>query len=439
MTLRKLWGGAPVALLLWLWAVLLAAVLWLFAAQKPVWGVLATVPWIYWGVLLVRRYNRTDRKIQFLLDAIDNADYAFRFPSYHLSDDEQRVNRLLNRLAELLRKRREEVFENEKFYESILEATATGLLLIDERGCIHRHNRAVLRLTGLQKFTHTTQLHSIDTTFAKTLLTILPGESRQVAFHNERGEVRLSLKASQTVLKGRSLRIVSLTDIHGELAQNEVDSWLKLIRVLTHEIMNSITPITALSSDLIAKVQQADAKEGLQVIQQTASGLATFVESYRKFTNMPVPQSALFYLKPLVQRVCNLLKSDMEESNIVLKVKIEPNDLLVYADESLVAHVLTNILRNAIQAIREHRSSGVIGIEAGIDEQERVQVDISNDGSMIPNDIAEQIFVPFFTTKSSGTGVGLSVSRQIMRRLQGSLSLLSNTQTHITTFRLTFP
>ena len=129
----------------------------------------------------------------------------------------------------------------------------------------------------------------------------------------------------------------------------------------------------------------------------------------------------------------------MEESNIVLKVKIEPNDLLVYADESLVAHVFTNILRNAIQAIREHRSSGVIGIEAGIDEQERVQVDISNDGSMIPNDIAEQIFVPFFTTKSSGTGVGLSVSRQIMRRLQGSLSLLSNTQTHITTFRLTFP
>ena len=208
---------------------------------------------------------------------------------------------------------------------------------------------------------------------------------------------------------------------------------MKLIRVLTHEIMNTVTPIISLS-DTLLKNSQGEQRTGLQVISQTGKDLVKFVENYRKFTHVPTPSPRLFYVKPFLQRMTELTKPLLKDG-VDISIDIEPHDLLAYSDEGLVSRVVSNILKNAAEAVD---SNGHIGIHAYTDAQEAVTIDISNDGEPIPDDVASHIFVPFFTTKNGGSGIGLSISRQIMRACNGSLVLLSDKKTKLTTFRLTF-
>ncbi len=206
--------------------------------------------------------------------------------------------------------------------------------------------------------------------------------------------------------------------------------------------MNAVTPITSLSDTLLglteAQASKEEIRNGLQTISSTGKGLLSFVESYRKFTRIPTPEPSLFYVKSFIGRMVELARHQHPDVRVTFHTDIAPSDLILYADENLVSQVVINLLKNAIQAIESDKNTdkeGHINIRAYCNEAEAILIEISNNGPAIPNDIAEHIFIPFFTTKEGGSGIGLSISRQIMRLSGGNLSLLPGKET---TFILKF-
>ena len=232
------------------------------------------------------------------------------------------------------------------------------------------------------------------------------------------------------MLHDKKVRIIAFSDIRNELSSREMESWTKLIRVLTHEIMNNVAPITSLSETLSHKSDDSEIKEGLSVINSTGKQLLTFVDNYRRMTLIPQPQPKLFYVKPFLERMVAISKEYSKTSDIHQDISLP--DLLLYADESLIAHVVTNILKNAVEA-----GASAITIAAYTAPDDSVCIDISNNGKPIPTDEAQQIFVPFFTTKPTGSGIGLSISRQIMKQSGGSIELITSSDS-TTLFRLKF-
>lgn len=355
-----------------------------------------------------RRYRKTVKKVVFLFDALDNGDYTFRFPEKGKYDDDKLMNASLNRVKEILRHARDEQIEREKYFELIIDSVDTGILVLDDgRGVVLRCNKAALKLLQTEVVTHVNQI-------------------------KDRLE-SLAVRDAYTTLKGRRVRIVAISDIKGELANQEIDSWVKLIRVLTHEIMNTITPIVSLSEVMLTQAE-GGRKAELEVINRTSKELVRFVENYRKFTHVPTPVPQLFYVKPFLERMARLAEQRMKPGCTV-GVDVSPEDLLVYADEGLIGRVVSNLLKNAVEAVG---GDGSVSVRAYTGDDDKVVVDVTDDGEPIPDDVAAHVFVPFFTTKKDGSGVGLSISRQIMRVSNGTIQLVQDRCNKLTTFRLTF-
>lgn len=355
-----------------------------------------------------RRYKSTVDKVTFLFNAIDNGDYNFRFAEDGKAAGEKGLNKSLNKVKDILTHARDEQMEREKYFELILDSVDTGIIVVeDERGVVLRYNHAAQKLLQREMITHVDQIKESLKNF--------------------------SSRETNTVLKGRRVRIVAFSDIKGELANQETDSWVKLIRVLTHEIMNTVTPIVSLSDTLLHH-SEGEQHEGLSVIHHTSKELVKFVENYRRFTHVPTPQPTLFYVKPFLERMTSLARQRMKDGCEV-ETDIRPKDLIVYADEGLISRVVTNLLKNAAEAVP---ARGHIWLKAYTGENDTVVIDVINNGPMIPDDIATHIFVPFFTTKKDGSGIGLSISRQIMRVSNGFISLITDKANHLTTFRLIF-
>ena len=377
-------------------------------------------------IRLYRHYRRNIKKVTFLFDAIDNGDFSFNFPTEKGFKEDKILHKSLNRIKLFLQHTREEQMDREKYYEQILNAVDTGILVVDSHDNILQHNQAALRLLDTDVLTHMNQVK---------------GKLK---------DEHLAKHKTQAMLKDKHVRIIALSDVSHELSNQEVDSWIKLIRVLTHEIMNTITPVTSLSETLLTRVtEDKDLKQGLETIHKTGTELLAFVNNYRRFTHVPQPQPALFYVEPFLERMAILCNHEVE-------ISVTPKDLLVYTDESLLSHVVTNLLKNAVEAFKEKeredkqecRSADLqsaaskkafIRLKAYANTQESIIIDVSNNAGLIPEDVASHIFIPFFTTKPEGSGIGLSLSRQIMRVSGGSLSLHQDKAHGITTFRIIIP
>ena len=354
-------------------------------------------------LVLHRRYRRTIGKVTFLFNAIDNLDFSFNFPE---QGRDKLINESLNRIRRILETARHEAIERERYYEQIINAVSTGIMVVDERGCVLQHNEAALRLLGVEALTFKSQA------------------AAKLASED------FSVRDTTSMLHGKKVRIIAFSDIRNELSSREMESWTKLIRVLTHEIMNNVAPITSLSETLSHKANDNEIKEGLSVINSTGKQLLNFVDNYRRMTLIPKPQPKLFYVKPFLERMVAISKEYSKTSDIHQDISLP--DLLLYADESLIAHVVTNILKNAVEA-----GASAITIAAYTAPDDSVCIDISNNGKPIPTDEAQQIFVPFFTTKPTGSGIGLSISRQIMKQSGGSIELITSSDS-TTLFRLKF-
>ena len=423
------------------WALLTALIVLLCFLNRWDIALLGSFCWLYLFYMLYKAYRKNMDKVIFMFDAIDNADYAFKYATENCSTDDKLVNESLNRITQILFKAREEAQQREKYYELIINSVNTGIVVIDEKGNIFQTNHEALRLLGLGVLTHVNQLVKVSESVQKLFQIIHPGEKHQISFQNERGTISLSVRASGVKLKGKAMRILALNDINNEMDEKELDSWIRLTRVLTHEIMNSVTPITSLSDTLLSKEGNVDLeiRRGLEVISSTGKGLIDFVENYRKFTHIPSPQPTLFYVKTFVEKMKQLAEYQFAAPNIQIKINIQPVDLIVFADENLITRVLLNLLKNAMQAIGKEQSDGTITVKAFCNDEDAVFIEVSNNGPLIPSEEAEHIFVPFFTTKENGSGIGLSISRQIMRLSGGTLTLRTDTPHHLTIFTLMFP
>lgn len=423
------------------WAVVTALLTLSVVYSQWAFFIVLLIIWTYGLYSIYRFYRRNIKKVTFMFDAIDNADYAFKYATDNVSPDDKLVNESLNRITGILRQARDEAIQQEKYYELIINSVDSGILVVDERGNVYQRNQKVLQLLGISVLTHILQLERISEELQTVVQQIMPGEKRQVSVANEKGITHLSVRASSTTIKEKKVRIIAINDINSEMDENEVDSWIKLSRVLTHEIMNAITPVTSLSETLLSKTDEnsEEIKNGLEIIHDTSKGLLHFVDNYRKFTHIPTPLPALFYAVRFAERMKQLAMAQADDTDITITTEVTPEDLIVFADEKLISHVVLNLLKNAIQAIHSDKQKGHIWIKAYCDSKEAVYIDIVNDGPLIPAEEMAHIFVPFFTTKPDGNGIGLSISRQIMRLSGGTLSLKSDTKQHLTTFSLMFP
>lgn len=388
---------------------------------------------------LIYFLNSTNRRLFYFFDAIRNDDSTLSFPEITNDKTFVELNKSLNKVNRQIQQIKIENRLQEQYFQALLEHAATGILTFDQKGFVLHSNASARKLFGLEILTHLNQLEKVDRRLFHVVKNLRSSEQRLVTMNNERGNIQLLLKTSWFISNQKELTLLSVQDIKNELDEKELDSWLKLIRVLMHEIMNSITPITSLSESLagyyytngeIKSPSEIDEKiiattiRGLDVIKEQGKGLISFVDSYRKLTRLPKPEKKPFQARNLIENIRMLSGSFEYAENIEMSYQVLPNDLEIMADEKMVSQVLINLVKNAFQANAENPKAKV-KIVAGIGENNRPKICVADNGPGIQPDILDEIFVPFFTTRENGSGIGLSISRQIMRLHSGSLKVKS--------------
>lgn len=383
---------------------------------------------------ILHQYGDSVRRITFMFNAIDSDDLSFHFNEDPSKVDNTMLNAALNRIKEILTRTKLRAEERERYYQLIMESAQTGLITVNDTGSVYQANSEALRIFGLQQLTHIRQLEGTVPEAARALAAIRPGEKLRVTCSTETGEMALTLGCSEITLEDRHRRVISVSDINSEVSEIQIESWSKLSRILTHEIMNSLAPVTSLSDTLlhIDRPLDPDVRRGLETISATSRRLVSFVDSYRRFTRIPAPQREPFEVRELIRQAVSLTAAAGNAPQI--HVDIEPADTMIYADKAQLGQVAVNLLKNAREATAG-RPDGEIWIRSRIDAAEHVIIEFSNNGGSIPAEVAENIFTPFYTTKPDGSGIGLSLSRRIMQLHGGSLRLTSNTD-HRVTFTL---
>lgn len=367
---------------------------------------------------LVRR--KIIGKIDFMSDALDSGESAFRYSEDHWSD--RRLNRSLNRLRSIFEAEKSDIRERERYFGIMLDHVQSGVIVID--GDKIDYSNVIARgFLGMSDISSLRQIERISPELANAFRSASEVESR-ASFVSERGTVQFSISACTARLHGKDVSIVTFNDITREMENNESESWTRLIRVLTHEIMNTVTPIASLSSALSQNLDAYDTEDvrsALGTISSSSEGLISFVQSYRSLTHIAAPVRKAFYLRDLINDSVTIAQANWPSARVSYHELSE--DIILYADYGQISQVMNNLIKNAVQA-----GASDIDITASIDKRERTVINVANNGEPISETGREQIFVPFYTTKGvSGTGVGLSLCRQIIRLNGGTINLTSST------------
>lgn len=382
--------------------------------------------------------NGTNRKLTYFFDAVRNEDSTLHFSEKLKDKSTREFHSSLNRLNNLISKIKIRNEHNEKFYQELLRYSATGIFTVDNNGYIDLINEAALHLLGLKSLAHFKLLKQKRQVLYHELIQLKPGQNRTLKLLKGQEIQQISVKVSHLQFGDNFYKVYSLYDIKAEMEENEVESWQKLIRVLTHEIMNSIAPITSLSSTLQRFLhtdkdydkenesgsQIAKAREGLQVIEDTGKGLMHFIDNYRRLTKIPKPVFKEVKIKEWINRIYFLLKDRLDEENINFEQHYKLCNTEFIADKKLLTQVLINIINNAIDASLSKKERKII-LSVDNESGANLKISITDYGKGISGDELDKIFIPFFTTKENGSGIGLSISRQIMRLHKGSISVSS--------------
>ncbi|MBQ3381775.1 MAG: GHKL domain-containing protein [Bacteroidales bacterium] len=374
---------------------------------------------------------RVRRKVNYMLDALEDGETNFRF-----SERKSRLNKILNRLNGIFKQERLAIREQEKFFGTLLDNVKTGIVVFDtSSGAITYSNSRALQILGLASLVNIKQLRIIDNNLAAAFIAekeVSDPEKNKASFYNESSQKTIVMSKSSALVQGRNVRIVSFNDVTEELETNQEEAYSKLIRVLTHEIMNTVTPISSLSDALVSYLEpevdeltperRKALRDGLDTIASSSRSLIQFVESYRNLTRVAPPVKSVFYVRDLASEVMELTSEQLASSGASLSFAERSDDVILFADRGQILQILINLVKNAVQA-----KARTINMEARIDSSDVTIIEVSNDGEPIYPEAQKQMFVPFYTTKQEGTGIGLSLSRQIMRMHNGQIRLSSST------------
>jgi len=389
--------------------------------------------------LLIRYVEQTNQKLTSFLRSIKYSDFSTSFSPRGTGRTWDQLAMAFNEVISEFRKHRNAREESYNYLQTVIQHVNVGIITFHPEGKVTQFNNAVQRLLRLNNIHHIQELRVIHTDLPDRLLGMKAGD--KILFKLFIGDelLQLSINATEFRLKGEELVLISIQDIHPELEDKEIESWQKLIRVLTHEIMNSITPISSLAGTVkeiliseeeanILKTLDEDDVESvisaLNTIEKRSQGLLNFVEIYRNLTRIPKPNFRYFPVEQLFSHTLELLKPKMDEYKIKCSCQVIPENLMLTADPDLIEQVIINLAINALDAVKE-RENPRIGMIAFADESGRIRMEMTDNGHGITPDILDKIFMPFFTSKKHGSGIGLSLSRQIMHLHKGSISVRS--------------
>lgn len=398
---------------------------------------------------LYRFTSQTNRKLTRFLESVKYSDFISGFTSDNkLGNSFRELNTAFNEVLEAFRKARSEKEEHWQYLNTIVQQVRTGILSYDAEGNIQLMNANAKRFVGISNIKNMHELENYNLKFYQALQEVQPGKS---ILYKSGTEFLLTLQATELRIRGNTVKLITLQNIQTELQRQELEAWQNLTRVLRHEIMNSITPISSLTStlreildhelvkkgnDYELKAEGAeDLRDGLETIENRSKGLIKFIDAYREYTSLPQPKLKTVRVKDLIEKVTHLLKLEFKKKNLQFFTHCDSEYLTVQADEEMIEQVLINLIKNAIEAA-DHALHGKIEIK-GTYTENAVIIKITDNGPGIIPEAIDRIFVPFFTTKKTGSGIGLALSRQIMQMHNGSLTVVSVPDVK-TTFTLRF-
>jgi len=396
---------------------------------------------LYQIYLLVNYLNRTNRKLAHFFNSVHNNDSVLTFSHNNKGKIFDSLDISLNELNSIIGKMRRKNASQSLFLNNLVEHVAVGLITYTKDGNIKILNNAAKELLQINRLTKISDINTYYPELGKCISELQSYNQKLVKITTKRSVLFLSLKLSIFKSEEETISLLSIQNIRTELEQNELDSWQKLIRVLTHEISNSISPIASLAnttkkyfvrkgSETILKKDELDDSllhktvDSLSTIESTGKGLIDFVEKYKSLTALPQPKFEKFQISMVFDKIQTLLKEDAKSNNIAIEFKTSPPQLELNADIILLEKVLINLIKNAFQAF-EKTSNGKVTITAFNNIENRVIINITDNGVGIPSNIIDDIFIPFYTTKEKGSGIGLSLSRQIMRLHNGTITVSS--------------
>jgi two-component system nitrogen regulation sensor histidine kinase NtrY len=391
---------------------------------------------------LIKIIESSNQDMASFLDSIKFDDLSSAFKTDSKDPDIQRLHQEMNEALSKLRYSRQERDSEYLFYKNIVMHVGIGLIIFKEdTGKIEIFNSAARRLLKVHRAETVNDLKEVSDTLVNVFTRLRTGGRELLRLKVGEDFIQLSVYAIELTLRGENLKLISIQNIQSELEEKEMEAWQNLVRVLTHEIMNSVTPISSLAGIIedeikihlrdsqekpLDKDQLADIHLSLQTISKRSEGLIHFVKEFRSLTHIPKPKPENFQVGQLLEEVAILHKKELSEKGIKLECSVNPTDITISADKILTEQVIINLLKNAIQAFDEgEEKEKVITLKAYYNEKMRPVISVKDNGTGIDPEALEKIFIPFFTTKKTGSGIGLSLSRQIMRQHQGTLTVKS--------------
>ena len=388
--------------------------------------------------LLTEMLDRPQKNLSSLLNSVEFDDLTYSFRSNSDDPDVQQFHRELNEIMSRLRSSRQERDSEFLFFRNIVMHVGIGLIVFKEDGAIEIFNGAARRLLKTSKISTIEDLKEVSEALVTVIRRLKTGGRELLRLKIRDDIVQLSVYAIELTLKGENVKLVSIQNIQSELEEKEMEAWQNLVRVLTHEIMNSVTPISSLAGTIESELKHhfdektpvlspeelKDIHLSLQTISKRSEGLIRFVKEFRSLTNIPKPKPTVIMTRALLEEIWMLHKMELTEKGIQLAIDVYPEDLTILADKGMIEQVLINLVKNAIQSFDE-QNDRKITLRAFVSEKSRPVILVKDNGTGIDPDAIDKIFIPFFTTKKSGSGIGLSLSRQIMRQHQGTLNVKS--------------